>query len=96
MGDLLLPLPLTERSIHLYVDMQRIFSAEGPRPTPWRDKVSPVATTLAHRHPTELVSPAPFRPRPRAALLHALACCDPRAPRSPALDLMPRARGALP
>ena len=57
MGDLLLPLPLTERSIHLYVDMQRIFSAEGPRPTPWRDKVSPVATTLAHRHPTELVSP---------------------------------------
>ena len=42
---------MTERSIHLYVDIQRIFSAEGPRPTPWGDKVSPVATTLAHRHP---------------------------------------------
>ncbi len=51
MGDQLLPLPLTERSVHLCVDMQRIFSAEGPWPTPWRDKVSPVATTLAHRHP---------------------------------------------
>jgi nicotinamidase-related amidase len=50
MGDQLLPLPLTVRSIHLYVDRQRIFSAEGPRPTPSRDKVLPVATTLAHRH----------------------------------------------
>jgi hypothetical protein len=40
MGDQLLPLPLTERSIHLYVDLQRIFSAEGPRPTPSRDEVS--------------------------------------------------------
>jgi nicotinamidase-related amidase len=30
MGDQLLPLPLTERSAHLCVDMQRIFSAEGP------------------------------------------------------------------
>jgi hypothetical protein len=61
MGDRLLPLPLTERSVHLCVDMQR---AEGPWPTPWRDKVSPVATTVAHRHPTELVSPAPFRRGP--------------------------------
>ena len=51
MGDQLLPLPLTERSVHLCVDMQRIFSAEGPWPTPWMDKVLPVATTLARRHP---------------------------------------------
>jgi nicotinamidase-related amidase len=29
MGDQLLPFPLTERSVHLCVDMQRIFSAEG-------------------------------------------------------------------
>jgi len=27
MSDQLLPLPLTERSVHLCVDMQRIFSA---------------------------------------------------------------------
>jgi hypothetical protein len=29
MSDQLLPLPLTERSVHLCVDMQRIFSADG-------------------------------------------------------------------
>jgi hypothetical protein len=29
MGDQLLPLSLTERSVHLCVDMQRIFSAGG-------------------------------------------------------------------
>jgi MFS family permease len=34
MGDQLLPLPRTERTVHLCVDMQRIFSAEGPSPTP--------------------------------------------------------------
>ena len=32
MGDQLLPSSLTERSVHLCVDMQRIFSAEGPWP----------------------------------------------------------------
>jgi hypothetical protein len=42
MGDQLLPLPLTERSIHLCVDMQWIFSADGPWPTPWMDRVLPV------------------------------------------------------
>ena len=50
MGDQLLPLPLTERSVHLCVDMQRIFSAEGPWPTPWMDRVLPVAAALANRH----------------------------------------------
>jgi hypothetical protein len=29
MGDQLLPIPLTEHSVHLCVDMQRIFSADG-------------------------------------------------------------------
>ena len=93
MGDQLLPLPLTERSVHLCVDMQRIFSAEGPWPTPWMDKVLPVAAALANRHPERTVSPASFRPSIPpdaghvAALLYALACCDPRAPRSPAAGL---------
>jgi nicotinamidase-related amidase len=47
MGDQLLPLPLTERTVHLCVDMQRIFSAEGPWPTPWIDRVLPVVAALA-------------------------------------------------
>jgi nicotinamidase-related amidase len=55
MGDQLLPLPRTERSVHLCVDMQRIFSAEGPWPTPWMDRVLPVAAALASRHPERTV-----------------------------------------
>ena len=51
MGDALLPFPLTERSVHLCVDMQRIFSAEGPWPAPWMERVLPVVATLAGRHP---------------------------------------------
>ena len=55
MGDRLLPLRLTERSVHLCVDMQRIFSAEGPWPTPWMDRVLPVVAALANRHPERTV-----------------------------------------
>ena len=49
MGDRLLPLPLTGRSVHLCVDMQRTFSAEGPWPAPWMDRVLPVAAALAKK-----------------------------------------------
>jgi len=31
--------------------MQRLFSADGPWPTPWLDRVLPVVTELASRHP---------------------------------------------
>jgi hypothetical protein len=55
MGDQLLPLPLTERTVHLCVDIQRIFSAEGPWPTPWMDRVLPVVAALANRHPERTV-----------------------------------------
>jgi len=54
MGDQLLPLPLTERTVHLCVDMQRIFSAEGPWPTPWMDRVLPV---VAESEPLRTVNP---------------------------------------
>jgi hypothetical protein len=64
MGDLLLPLPLTERSIHLYVTCSGYFWPKVLGQRHGGTKVSPVATTLAHRHPTELVSPAPFRRGP--------------------------------
>lgn len=50
MGDRLLPIPLSERSVHLCVDMQRLFSADGPWPTPWMERVLPVAVALADRH----------------------------------------------
>ena len=85
MGDQLLPLPLTERSVHLCVDMQRIFSAEGPWPTPWMDRVLPVVAALANRHPERTVFTRfipPERPDQMPgmwrALLHTLARCDPR------------------
>ena len=55
MGDQLLPFPLTEQSVHLCVDMQRIFSAEGPWPTPWMDRVLPITAELARRHPERTV-----------------------------------------
>jgi nicotinamidase-related amidase len=55
MSDYLLPFPLTERSVHLCVDVQRIFSAEGPWPTPWMERVLPVVVTLASRHPERTV-----------------------------------------
>jgi nicotinamidase-related amidase len=55
MGDQLLPLPLTERTVHLCVDMQRIFSVEGPWPTPWMDRVLPVVAALANHHPERTV-----------------------------------------
>ena len=55
MSDHLLPFPLTERSVHLCLDMQRIFSAEGPWPTPWMERVLPVVVTLASRHPERTV-----------------------------------------
>jgi hypothetical protein len=91
-----LPLPLTERSVYLCVEMQRIFSAEGPWPTPWMDKVLPVATTSRIAIAREIFSPASFRPSPRsdvghlAALLHAPACCDRERLDLQLLDLMPR------
>ena len=47
--------PLTESMVHLCVDMQRIFSAEGLWPTPWMDRVLPKITELASRFPERTV-----------------------------------------
>ena len=47
--------PLTERTVHLCVDMQRIFSSEGPWVTPWMERVLPVVTAIAERFPARTV-----------------------------------------
>jgi nicotinamidase-related amidase len=49
LADHLYRYPLTRRTLHLCVDMQRLFSAEGPWPTPWMDRVLPVVCELAGR-----------------------------------------------
>jgi nicotinamidase-related amidase len=54
-ADDLHPYPLTRHTLHLCVDMQRLFSTEGPWPTPWMDRVLPVVTELASRHPERTV-----------------------------------------
>jgi nicotinamidase-related amidase len=55
MADSLLPMPLTERTVHLCVDMQRIFSNEGLWPTPWMERVLPVVAEIAGRFPERTV-----------------------------------------
>ena len=55
MADQLLPLPLTERTVHLCIDMQRIFSADGPWATPWMERVLPVVAEIAGRFPDRTI-----------------------------------------
>ena len=38
--------PLTDRTVHLCIDMQRIFSTEGPWPTPWMERVLPTVVRI--------------------------------------------------
>lgn len=45
----------TARTVHLCIDMQRIFTAEGPWPTPWMTHVLPVVTEIATRFPERTV-----------------------------------------
>jgi nicotinamidase-related amidase len=55
MADHLLPYPLTSKTVHLCVDMQRIFSADGPWPTPWMGRVLPVIEEIVRSHPERTV-----------------------------------------
>jgi nicotinamidase-related amidase len=47
--------PLTERSLHLCVDMQRLFSSEGPWPTPWMDRTLPIIAEIAEHHAAQTI-----------------------------------------
>lgn len=42
--------PLTERTIHLCVDMQNVFAEATPWHTPWMTRVLPVVQEIAARH----------------------------------------------
>jgi nicotinamidase-related amidase len=55
MADMLLPIPLTERTVHLCIDMQRIFAPGGPWATPWMERVLPVVAEIAGRFPERTV-----------------------------------------
>lgn len=49
------PLGTLEAAVHLCVDMQRLFAAEGPWPTPWMDRVLPQAVRIAERAPERTI-----------------------------------------
>lgn len=56
---------LTPRSVHLCIDMQRLFSAEGPWPTPWLSRVVPVVRRIVAHAPERTIFTRflpPFRP----------------------------------
>lgn len=47
--------PLTERSVHLCVDMQSMFAEATPWHTPWMARVLPVVEEIAGRHAARTV-----------------------------------------
>jgi len=55
MGEGLLDLPLTDKAVHLCIDMQRIFSVNGPWATPWMERVLPVVAEIASRFPARTI-----------------------------------------
>jgi len=55
MANELLPIPLTAKTVHLCIDMQRIFTRDGPWPTPWMDRVLPIVAEIAGRYPQRTV-----------------------------------------
>jgi nicotinamidase-related amidase len=55
MGAGVRPLPLTGQAVHLCIDMQLIFSREGPWATPWMDRVLPVVEAISERFPERTV-----------------------------------------
>ncbi|MET0430539.1 MAG: cysteine hydrolase, partial [Microvirga sp.] len=42
--------PLSPDTVHLCIDMQRLFSPEGPWPTPWMERVLPTVSRIAERY----------------------------------------------
>lgn len=55
MGKGLFPYPLSAKTVHLCLDMQRIFAPGGSWATPWMERVLPVVTSIASRFPERTV-----------------------------------------
>jgi nicotinamidase-related amidase len=53
MGEL--KAPVGPASIHLCVDMQRLFGPEGPWPAPWMERVLPTIVTIVERAPARCI-----------------------------------------
>jgi nicotinamidase-related amidase len=47
--------PLNERTIHLCIDMQRLFAEETPWHTPWMERVLPIVARIAEAHPEQTI-----------------------------------------
>ena len=47
--------PLTDRTVHLCIDMQNLFALDTPWHTPWMHRVLPVVARIAQRHPARTV-----------------------------------------
>jgi nicotinamidase-related amidase len=56
--------PLTERTVHLCIDMQNLFALETPWHTPWMARVLPVVSRIAEWYPSRTVFTR-FVPPPR-------------------------------
>jgi nicotinamidase-related amidase len=63
MANSLLEIPITEKTVHLCIDMQRLFSDDGPWATPWMTRVLPVVTEIAGRFPARTVFTRFITPR---------------------------------
>ncbi|WP_458760331.1 cysteine hydrolase family protein [Afipia sp. TerB] len=53
MGELTREVP--PQAVHLCIDMQRIFSNDGPWPTPWMERVLPSVEELVRRAPERTI-----------------------------------------
>jgi nicotinamidase-related amidase len=47
--------PLSGRTTHLCIDMQRLFAEETPWHTPWMERILPVVVRIAEAHPEQTV-----------------------------------------
>jgi nicotinamidase-related amidase len=47
--------PLNERTVHLCIDMQRLFAEDTPWHTPWMQRVLPVVVRIAEAHPEQTI-----------------------------------------